>query len=624
MEYKFLDKVNSPRDIKELKSDEVPVFCSEVRDFLVKTVGEHGGHLSSNLGAVELSVAIHRVFESPKDKIVFDVGHQSYVHKIITGRKERFNELRIPGGLSGFTKIEESEHDAFGAGHSSTSLSAALGFAEANALSGSDAYTVAVVGDGAYTGGMIHEALNNCHPDLRLVIILNENGMSISKNRGAFASSFAKARMSKGYMSFKRGTKSFLSHIPLIGKPLSRLLSFVKDGLKEMVYDENYFESLGLYYAGPIDGNDFRAVEKMLKEAKRLGKCVVIHLKTCKGKGFEPAEKRPDEFHGVSNGKSAPDSFHSVFADKLVALAQDDEKVVAVTAAMGIGTGLDTFGKCFKERYFDVGIAEEHALTFSAAISAAGYKPFVAVYSTFLQRAYDNILHDVALQKLPVRMIIDRAGLAPGDGATHHGIFDVAFLSEIPEVKIFAPITYQSLCKTLEIAHEADTPVAIRYPNSGESEKICKRFYPDGVCDGVLFKADFDLKNLPEFVYLTYGKIAEKVIDATELLQKDGIKAGIVLIEAIKPYSKLKDALLPILLSTKRVVFVEEGIKNGGAGMILGELFKNEPFDYSIAAIDDNFASPKNPCDLYDFVGLSPEKIAQKMKVDAKKVLQTI
>lgn len=614
MEYNLLNQIDSPSDVKKLKKKDLPVLCEQIRSFLVDTVGERGGHLASNLGAVELTVALHRVFDSPRDKIIFDVGHQSYVHKIITGRRERFGELRVPGGLSGFTKMDESEHDAFGAGHSSTSLSAALGYAEGNVLSGSDAYTVAVVGDGSYTGGMIHEALNNCRPDLRLVIILNENGMSISKNRGAFASYFARARMSEGYVSFKRGAKSFFSHIPLIGKPIGKFLSFIKDKIKGVVYDENYFESLGLYYAGPLDGNDPLVVERALREAKRLKKCVVVHLKTCKGKGFTPAEKRPDEFHGVSNGIGAPDSFHSVFAEHLTELAKRDKQIVAVTAAMGIGTGLDSFGKKFSDRYFDVGIAEEHAVTFCAGLAAAGYKPFTAIYSTFLQRGYDNILHDVALQGLPVRMIIDRAGLAASDGATHHGIFDVAFLSEIPGVRIFAPATYASLRLALDIANESDSPIAIRYPNAAQSALITEHFYPEGECTEISLRTDFDGSLPPKLIFITYGKIAEKVIGAASLLEREGLKTGIVLLEALKPYSETADRLRPLLSNAARVVFVEEGIKNGGAGMILGELLRDLKCEYEIAAIDESFASPKERCDLYDFVGLSEGKIAERMK----------
>ncbi len=614
MKYKYLDDISSPSDLKRLRAEDIPELCEELRCFLVETVGEHGGHLASNLGVVELSVALHRIFDSPKDKIIFDVGHQAYVHKIITGRRERFSDLRVPGGLSGFTKSDESEHDPFGAGHSSTSLSAALGFAEANRLSGSDAYTVAVIGDGAYTGGMIHEALNNCHPDLRLIIVLNENGMSISQNRGAFASYFAKARMSEGYMSFKRGTKSFLAHVPLIGKPLSRFLRFIKERIKGAVYDESYFESLGLYYRGPIDGNDYKLTERVLRDAKKLKKCVVVHLKTQKGRGYSPAEERPEGFHSVYNGKKSQDSFHSVFADELTCIAKDDEKIAAVTAAMGIGTGLDIFGASYPKRYFDVGIAEEHALTFSAGLAASGYKPFVAVYSTFLQRAYDSILHDVALQHLPVRIMIDRAGLAVSDGATHHGIFDVAFLSHIPNVKIYAPVTYEGLRKAVRCAALASSPVAVRYANSQEPKGIDDSFVR--VCDGddPFISFNFDERMPPRYLFITYGNIVERVLRASDILARAGIESGVVLLERLKPFEPAKERLKSVLSAVERVVFVEEGIKNGGAAMIFGELVRDTVKDYRIAAIDDNFASPQEKCDLYDFVGLSPEKIAEKMK----------
>lgn len=613
MNFKYLQRINSPADVKSLKRDELPTLCDELRSFLIETVGEHGGHLASNLGAVELSVALHRVFDSPRDKIIFDVGHQSYVHKIITGRRERFSDLRVPGGLSGFTKMDESEHDAFGAGHSSTSLSAALGYAEANRLSGSDGYVIAVIGDGAYTGGMIHEALNNCRPDLRLIIILNENGMSISQNRGSFASYLAKARMSEGYMSFKKSTKSVLSHIPLIGRPIGGFLRFIKERIKGAVYDESYFESLGLYYLGPIDGNDYKLTERALRDAKKLKKSVVVHLKTQKGKGYTPAEKHPDEFHGVYSGERTQGSFHSVFAEELTSLAKNDDRILAVTAAMGIGTGLDKFGKAYPKRYFDVGIAEEHALTFCAGLSAAGYKPFAAIYSTFLQRAYDSILHDIALQALPVKIVIDRAGLASSDGATHHGIFDVAFLSHIPGMEIYAPVTYESLRKIMKIAVSSDAPTAIRYANTAESEQIVSAFFSDST-DESLVRMNFEAENPPEYIFITYGQIAKRVLDAAEILKNEGISAGIVLLECLKPYDTVLERLTPVLSSARRVVFVEEGIKNGGAAMIFGELVSSFVEDYRIVAIDDSFASPKEKCDLYEFVGLSAEKIAEKMK----------
>ncbi len=617
MEYKYLNGIESPRDVKALKKEAIPVLCDELRSFLIETVGERGGHLASNLGAVELSVALHRVFDSPTDKIVFDVGHQSYVHKILTGRRERFADLRVPGGLSGFTRMDESEHDAFGAGHSSTSLSAALGFAEANALKGSGAYSIAVIGDGAYTGGMIHEALNNCRPDLRLIIVLNENGMSISQNRGAFSNYLAKARMSDGYVNFKKETKSLLSHIPLIGDPISKFLSFVKERIKGAVYDENYFESLGLYYLGPIDGNDYKLTERALRDAKKMKKCVVVHLKTKKGKGYIQAEESPDEFHSVYNGERSTDSFHSVFADELTELAREDGNIVAVTAAMGKGTGLDAFGRAYPKRYFDVGIAEEHALTFSAGLAAAGLNPFVAIYSTFLQRGYDNILHDIALQGLPVKIMIDRAGLAVSDGATHHGIFDVSFLSHIPGITIYSPATYEALRLSVRAAARSASPVAVRYSNSEQSQIVAESFVRCGGAEPFI-SVNFDLRCVPKYIFITYGTLVGRVAEACGLLADVGIDAGIVLLERLKPYDDIADWLRSTIGGAERAVFAEEGIKNGGAAMIIGELLENDIKDYRIAAIDDSFASPTEKCELYGYVGLSAEELAEKMNVNSQ------
>lgn len=615
MSYKILEKINSPADLKELSEEDVLLLSDEVREFLVEEVEKTGGHLASNLGVVELTLAIHRVFDSPKDHIIFDVGHQAYVHKIVTGRRERFEDLRRPGGLSGFTLRRESEHDPFGAGHSSTSVSAALGFAEADRLSGKSCYTVCVIGDGAYTGGMVHEALNNCKPDLPLVIILNENGMSISHNRGTFASYLARVRISERYLKWKRNTNTALEKIPLIGEGLKRFLTFVKKKIKKVLYTSNYFEELGLYYIGPIDGSDYRKIEHALSEAKRIGKTVVVHVKTKKGKGYSPAEKSPDGYHSLGKAKSG-DTFHSVFAEELIDVAESDEKIVAVTAAMGIGTGLDVFGLKFPKRYFDVGIAEEHALTFSAGLAANGYKPFAAIYSTFLQRGYDNVLHDVALQSLPVNLIIDRAGLALGDGATHHGIFDVAFLSHIPGVSLYAPASYESLRRTVRLAAKSDSPVAIRYPNSPEFDLMGVDFKRLTDSEDVL--VSFDESSAPAHIIVTYGKIVENCIKARKLCLEEGIDVGIILVEKIKPYAPVVKSILPIISNSERVVYVEEGIKNGGAAMIFADTLRTLGFSpdsvgFDIIAIDDSFASPEYKCDLYDYVGLSPEKIAEKI-----------
>ncbi len=616
MSYRFLDGVNSPSDLKKLNKSEIPALASEIREFLVENVEKKGGHLASNLGAVELTLAIHTVFDSPRDHIIFDVGHQSYVHKMLTGRKDDFVNLRTPGGLSGFTLSRESEHDAFSAGHSSTSISAALGFAEADALAGRKCHTVCVIGDGAYTGGMVHEALNNSKPHLPLVIILNENGMSISSNKGAFASYLSGVRISGRYRKLKSNTKSFFSHIPF-GKALTRFTKKLKNKIKSLVYKPNYFEELGLYYIGPIDGNDYDKVTRALTLAKETGKTCVVHLKTVKGLGYSPAESSPDGYHSVYNSDEGS-TYHSAFAEELINLADNDDRIVAVTAAMGIGTGLDRFGEKYPERYFDVGIAEAHALTFSAGLAAGGLIPFAAIYSTFLQRGYDSLLHDIALQNLPVKIMIDRAGLAVHDGATHHGIFDVSFISHIPGMTLLAPASYESFISAIRFAKDFDGPVAIRYPNASEDTESLASFATVSTDPLCRVSVNFDTNNPPDYIFITYGSILASVLSATRILAADGINSGVILLETLKPYDRTARQIADIIAKSKRVVFVEEGIKNGGAAEICGEALNSlgalATTEYRIAAIDDSFASPESICDLYDYVGLSPERIAEKMR----------
>jgi 1-deoxy-D-xylulose-5-phosphate synthase len=618
MKYQLLNKINSPNDVRKLNKTEISLLSREIREFLIENTRARGGHLASNLGVVELTLAIHTVFDSPTDHIIFDVGHQSYVHKILTGRKDDFDTLRMPGGLSGFTSMRESNHDAFGAGHSSTSVSAALGLAEADRLAGRGGHTVCVAGDGAFTGGMIHEALNNCPKDLPLVIILNENGMSISSTKGAFASYLSRVRVSKEYRKLKNDTKNFIDKIPLIGKPLHNICSVLKDFVKGVIYKPNYFEELGLYYIGPIDGHDYEKTCAALELAKQMGKACVVHVKTVKGKGYEPAESSPDGYHSVV-ASCGSTSFHSSFADELTDIAEKNEKIIGVTAAMGIGTGLDRFGEKYPERYFDVGIAESHALTFSAGLAAGGCIPFVAIYSTFLQRGYDNLLHDIALQNLPVKIMIDRAGLAIGDGATHHGIFDVSFISHIPGMTLLAPASYKSLREMTAFAVNLDGPIAIRYPNATEPTHVLERFITISNDPQCKISIDFSPDDNPEYIFITYGTLVERVVAAADILRGEGMNVGVILLESLKPYGRVADKLLPLILSARRVVYAEEGIKNGGAAEITREELVLRGFDqsrteYRIVAIDDNFASPKNICELYDFIGLSPEKLAEKMK----------
>ena len=589
MEYRILNNVDSPEDLKKISDGDVPALCREIREFLIEKVGKNGGHLASNLGVAELTVALHRVFDSPRDRIIFDVGHQAYVHKMITGRKNRFDELRLPGGLSGFTLMRESEHDAFGAGHSSTALSAALGYATASALCGKDNYTVCVIGDGAYTGGMVHEALNNCRLGLKLIIILNENGMSISNNNGAFAQYFFRAES----------------------------LAKCDSASKELVHP-NYFEDLGLNYEGPVDGNDYESVRAALERAKGSPRISVVHVKTVKGKGYAPAETFPTEFHSIKSDIDEIGAFHNAFVDELIKKAENDTKIVAVTAAMGSGTGLESFGEKFPERYFDVGIAEAHALTFSAGLAAAGYKPYVAIYSTFLQRGYDNVIHDVALQNLPVRIMIDRAGLASTDGATHHGIFDVAFLSHIPNLELYAPASLKALSGLIR-HDEARCPIAIRYPNSVEPDFIERDFREMSDGKGPLVRIDFDPTVARELVIITYGGIVSEVIEVKKALAREKIDVGIILVEKLKPYGDACERINDLISAARHVIYVEEGIKNGGAAMITGihlyeSGFASRGATYDIIAIDDDFVAPEHITDIYDYAGLSAKKILEKCK----------
>lgn len=616
MSYEILDRINSPEDLRVVPRSDMGKLAAEIRRFLVEITDKNGGHLASNLGIVEITLAIHRSFNSPKDHIVFDVGHQSYVHKILTGRRDRFDTLRKPGGLSGFPSIRESEHDAFGTGHSSTAISASVGLATADKLQGNDAYTVCVIGDGAFTGGMVHEALNNVTPDLPLVIILNENGMAISKNRGLFAEYISNHIASKKYRALRSEANEIVKSIPFVGNGIVNIVNQVKSKIKSLVYSPSYFEKFGFEYIGPIDGHNVEKLEETLKIAKAMKKPVIVHAKTLKGKGYDKAEESPSDFHSVQK-TNTEDSFSSVLVDELISLADKDRSICAITPAMAKGTHFYKFGEKHPDRYFDTGIAEAHALTFAAAMAKSGMKPFVATYSTFLQRGYDNIIHDIALQNLPVKIIVDRAGLAVSDGATHHGIFDVSYLSGIPGVSIFAPASYKSLGNIIGISAEADASVAIRY-SSSESDLARERFF--SVARPITFgiSADFDISSPPEYVFVTYGKILDNVIAASDFLREKELSVGIVLVEIIKPYDYVAEALMKLSGVSKRILYVEEGIENGGAAVVTMNEIRKHGFDFSsteyrIAAIDDDFVSPTVPCDLYDFAGLSPTKLVEKM-----------
>ena len=621
-EIEYLSKISSPDDFKAIPKDKLQSVADEIRSELVRVVSNNGGHLASNLGVVELTMAIHRVFESPKDHIIFDVGHQSYVHKMLTGRYALMDTIRQSGGISGFPKRNESEHDCFGVGHSSTSISAALGFATADKLDGSDAYTVVVVGDGAYTGGMIHEALNNCQKDLRLIIVLNENEMSISKNIGRFATTLSKIRTSSGYFKTKNATGIIFKKIPLVGNALFNLIKRVKMAFKNALYGSNYFESMGLTYLGPIDGNDYAAVEKLLKQAKRHNESVIVHVKTQKGKGYVPAEESPSRYHSMSptdNAASVSDSFSEVMGHALVDMGRENKDICAITAAMSDGTGLEEWRATYPDRFFDVGIAEEHALTFAAGLAANGKKPVAAIYSTFLQRGYDNIVHDIALQGLPVTMMVDRAGLNAKDGATHHGIFDVAFLSHIPGIKIYTPVTYGGLVASMKRSIEDGVPAALRYPSGKESTDVLDRFYKNADFSQIGARTDFHFEDEPQVLIVTHGRIVLEAMNAAGALKDRGVRVGIILLEILKPYeetAKIIEALIPNSVSA--VLFLEEEIRSGGAGMNLVDkmnaFLDKKAISREILAVDDSFVTKLE----------KGKSIYESAGIDSKNIIKTI
>ncbi len=611
--FPILSKIHSPSELKMLAPESLPALADEIRTLLIENVNTTGGHLASNLGVVELSIALHYVFDSPRDRILWDVGHQCYTHKLLTGRADLFDTLRAPGGLSGFTKRSESAHDPFGSGHSSTSLSAGLGFAFADRLDKKGSFTVAVIGDGAFTGGMVSEALNNLDPTLPFLIIFNENEMSISRNVGAFARYISNIRSTKKYFTVKNRTKSALSNTS-IGAKIANGLRRLKRNWKNNLYGSNYFENIGLKYLGPVDGNDTEKLIALLEEAKRRNTSAVVHLKTQKGKGYSPAETSPEHFHIVYPNKTPEKTFSSVFGEHLTALAEKNEDICAITAAMSHGCGLDGFEKSFPDRFFDVGIAEAHAATFAAGLAAAGKRPVFAVYSSFLQRSYDNIIHDIALQHLPVTIAIDRAGLACADGPTHHGIFDVSFLSSIPDIDLYAPISFDRLEKNLERALEADRPVFIRYP-SGEEDKDVLSMLTRRTES--IFENSVDIENCNSII-ITYGKVCKEALKASEVLSKEGHACKVIVLERLLPCKIPAREILEMLPEKKSpIIFLEEGMKNGGAAMniyeCLRESEKMSGRKYRISAIED-FAFSEKGKSIYKSCSLDADSLIYNIK----------
>ncbi len=601
-------------EVKRLSAAEAAKYCNALRSFLVKTVSVTGGHLASNLGIAEISMALVRSFRLPEEKIVYDTGHQSYIHKLLTGRGEAFSSLRSFGGISGFPRREESVFDAFGTGHSGTGISAALGFAKANRLLGKKDFTVAVIGDGSFTGGMVFEALNNVDPRDRLIIILNDNGMSIGKSVGALKGALNRMR-TRGYYRFKDGVQTALESIPLVGKELAEVAKKAKDTVKKSALPMgNLFEQYGLHYFGPANGNDLETVEFLLSEAKKKSGPSIIHLCTKKGKGLAEAEKDPSRFHGLSpkkNGaveKSGP-SFSALFGDTLCKLGETDERIVAITAAMADGVGLGDFAKKFPQRFFDVGIAEEHALTFAAGLAAAGLVPCFAVYSTFFQRAFDQLLHDAALQKIPVTVCLDRAGISGEDGSTHHGLFDVAMTLPIPGVKIYAPCTQKEMETALKRAfEEKEASSVIRYPK-GEVSPVIENAFP--------FEREMEKKDFgkdPEIIVVSYGRTLENCLLAAEAVSQRGVPTRVIRFGMLKGFD---EALLPSLFpENAKLLLVEEGMEEGGFSQSLlqklcktGILVKTA----KILAIREAFVPHGSQKELLKHCGLDKDAIEKEL-----------
>lgn len=564
----ILDEINTAGDIKKVNPVQYGRLAEEIRQFLIEKISKTGGHLASNLGVVELTMAMHLSFDVPKDKIIWDVGHQSYTHKILTGRKDGFDELRKFGGMSGFPKRRESDADAFDTGHSSTSISAGLGYVHARELSGENYSVVSVIGDGALTGGMALEAINNAsNLKSNFIIVLNDNNMSISKNVGAISNMLNEIRTDEKYMDMKENVKDRLSQIPQFGDKMVSQIKRTKSNIKHFFIPGMNYEDMGITYLGPIDGHDIDRLLKAFKTAKRVKHGVLLHVVTKKGKGYKYAEKNPGSYHGVNPfnvktgkalEKSSEKTFTKVFSETLLKLAAEDDKIVAISAAMPDGTGLSEFAKSYPARFFDVGIAEEHAVTFAAGLAAGGMKPVVAIYSSFLQRAYDQILHDVCIQRLPVIFAIDRAGLVGSDGETHQGIFDLSYLSCIPNMTVMAPKNGMELAAMLTAAVSYGCPVAIRYPRG--SSELCQ----GEKCEPVIYGKGEILRRKSRVAILAVGNMVEEALSISDLLGREGIAVSVVNMRFVKPVDeKLIDEL-----STDHDIFVtmEENVRSGGFG----------------------------------------------------------
>ncbi len=606
MDYKYLSGIKSPDDIKGLNNEQLNILCEEIRDCMINTVSKNGGHLASSLGAVELTVALHKVFNSPADSILFDVGHQSYAHKLVTGRYDQFDTIRTEGGLSGFMRPGESIHDPFVTGHSSNSISASYGIHKAKTLLGEDSYTISVIGDGALTGGMVYEALNNSgFGHKKFIVILNDNKMSISRNVGSLARHLTVIRSKKNYRRFKKVLKTVTEAIPFIGYKLSDKLFKSKTMIKNAIYRSNLFESMGYNYLGPVDGHNIEALLNIFNIAKNENRPAFIHIITKKGKGFSFAESDPKSYHGVSafnieegmqfSGKT---TFSDIFGKTLCEMAENDEKVCAITAAMTAGTGLTDFAEKFPTRFFDVGIAEEHAATFAGGLAIKGLKPYFAIYSSFLQRSYDQLIHDIATENLPVRLCIDRAGIVGEDGESHQGLFDAAFLSTVPNMTVFSPTYFCELENILKRSLSFDFPSAIRYPRG--SEYVNTEF--------TATDNDYDLYGDGKILVIAYGRTAAEALNA----QTVNKNITVLKLNKIHP---IPDIEINMLKKYEIVLFFEEGIKAGGiAEQFAAFLLENnlKP-NYKIFAVDNAFVKQAKT-----------ESALKKYGLDCETILKTV
>ena len=611
-----LEKIKKPNDIKKIPKENLDILAQEIRQFLIETISETGGHLAANLGAVELTMAIHLVMDFPEDKLIFDVGHQSYTHKILTGRKNEFATLRKFGGLAGFPKTKESDCDAFDTGHSSTSISAGLGMAFARTMQGKNNTVISVIGDGSLTGGMAYEALNNASKaETPFIIVLNDNNMSISENVGGVSSYLNQIRTTEAYLELKEDVKNKLKTVPK-GKNMIHKIQNVKSGFKQLMIPGMYFEDMGITYLGPVNGHDIPAMVKVLKEAKRCKTPVLVHVLTQKGRGYAPAERHPARFHGaepfdIETGlpavKRTTPNYTDIFSTVMCKLGASNPKVVAITAAMPDGTGLKRFRNMYPDRFFDVGIAEQHAVTFAAGMAASGMRPVVAVYSSFLQRAFDQILHDVCIQKLPVVFAIDRAGIVGSDGETHQGIFDLSFLSEMPNMTVMAPKNKWELADMVRYAVEYNGPVAIRYPR-GQAFEGLGEYRPAieyGKSEWIYEEEDICL--------LAVGSMVKTALEVREKLIAEGRKVSLINARFVKPIDE--EAVKKACKGHKLVVTMEENILSGGYGAAVRQYVDSIKTKAKLLniAIPDTFVEHGKPAELMQMLHMDAQGIAEQI-----------